>query len=161
MQIVRFHRPCFDNSAACSSAATRLQRPRSRLLASRDQGHCLRCVRVYHDLEERGHGSPRGLLQPCRRLRVSSPASFPMGLVELGNLQPAEQRLCADADRFGRFLDVPLAQQGGDGFFFLPPELRAVTYHLKFSATTCRICLLCLRTGVINVVTAVITAPGD
>ena len=50
-------------------------------------------------------------------------ASFPVGLLELGFLLPAQQRRDGDAYDASGFLLVALREQGGDGRFHLGREL--------------------------------------
>jgi hypothetical protein len=50
---------------------------------------------------------------------------FPVSLLELRNLQPADERIGSDASRFRGLLDVPLSEERGDRVFLLTVESSA------------------------------------
>jgi len=71
------------------------------------------------------------LLEPCDRLGESGAPGVTIGLLELGQLEPAQESSGSNASSTRSFVHVALSQKRRNRVLFLTPEFCSVTCHLR------------------------------
>src|SRR6266481_2955573 len=93
-----------------------------------DANGCRR-IRVDHCLQQCCRCGGGSLLEAGDRLRESGAPGITKGLLELEQLEPAQERSGSNAGSAGSFVNVALSQEGRNRVFHLPPEFCSRSCH--------------------------------